>query len=212
MAYKEDPERKKARDKAYREANKERLKAYGKAWQEANREKCREAARKHREANREKERARQREVKRKWRAANRETHLERLREAGKKHRAANLENERARSRLYYANHPEQAQARAVRRRALKLSACPAWVDRKALLAIYEGCPPGHQVDHIAPLKGKNSCGLHVPWNLNYLPASENISKSNRQPQPGYFDWFSEPWTVHAEPEGRVWTPTNPEDE
>jgi hypothetical protein len=86
------------------------------------------------------------------------------------------------------------------------------VDRKAIEAIFADCPEGHHVDHIHPLNGKASTGLHVPWNLQYLPDAENMSKNNRPPQPGYFDWFSEPWTVHAPPQGRVWTPTNPEDE
>lgn len=70
-------------------------------------------------------------------------------------------------------------ARCWKRRAMKLKACPVWSDLLAIREIYKLCPKGFEVDHIIPLQGKDVCGLHVSWNLQYLTRAENRSKGNR---------------------------------
>jgi hypothetical protein len=88
----------------------------------------------------------------------------------------------ARRREVWATDPACSARLHYRRKDVK-DRTPPWVDKKALLAAYAGCPKGFHVDHIIPLKGlidgRPVSGLHVPWNLQYLTATENHKKHCR---------------------------------
>lgn len=65
-------------------------------------------------------------------------------------------------------------------------AMPAWADIGKIRGIYEaaakaeemtGCE--YHVDHIVPLNSRIVCGLHNEFNLQVLPALENLKKGNR---------------------------------
>lgn len=86
------------------------------------------------------------------------------------------------SKKYYYANKNKVFANCAARRARVLNAMPKWLTqehKKQIIEIYKNRPEGYHVDHIMPLKGKNSCGLHVPWNLQYLPATENFKKGNK---------------------------------
>jgi hypothetical protein len=72
------------------------------------------------------------------------------------------------------------------RRAAKRHAKPFWVNSDELKAVYLRCKEMtkstgilHHVDHIVPLKNSLVCGLHVPWNLQIIPAILNHQKYNK---------------------------------
>lgn len=82
---------------------------------------------------------------------------------------------------------ERARSQRVRRNS------PIWMKtnetfKAEIKAIYQACielnkkdgPRSWHVDHIFPLKGPNSCGLHVPWNLRIVRAEENLKKGNKE--------------------------------
>jgi hypothetical protein len=74
------------------------------------------------------------------------------------------------------------------RRALKLQRTPPWARQmmkdympiimKQRDELTRSTGIQQSIDHIVPLKGKLVSGLHVPWNLQIMELSKNISKNN----------------------------------
>jgi hypothetical protein len=138
-----------------------------------------------------------------WRATNRErkaatnaawyvANKEQINASNAAWRAANKEKFAATQAAYYANNTADYAARGrVRRQHISKHAMPAWLTeqhKQQMNAVYaearritEETGVLHTVDHIWPLKGKNSCGLHAPWNLQILTGSENDAKCNKEP-------------------------------
>ena len=97
----------------------------------------------------------------------------------KEYRLKNKEKGKKYKRLYSLNNRNLINANTAKRRATKLNATPKFANIDKIKDIYKNCPKGFHVDHIIPLNNKLVCGLHVEWNLQYLPAKENLSKSNK---------------------------------
>lgn len=91
--------------------------------------------------------------------------------------------------LYRGSNKGKINSWTAKRRAQKLQATPKWLTKEQLLEILAfyieavrltretGKP--HHVDHILPILGDGITGLHVPWNLQILTASENSKKRNK---------------------------------
>lgn len=111
----------------------------------------------------------------KWREKNKEH----IKAYYKKYSEENKEIILQKAAIFAKNNKNKVNFKNALRRAKKLKATPSWVDNIKLREIYLNCPKNHHVDHIIPLIHEKICGLHVPWNLQYLPASENLSKGNK---------------------------------
>ena len=165
----------KERKKEYRKANPDKIKEY----YNVNSDKIKE----YRKANSDKIKERMKE----YAKAN----SDKIKELKKEYRKANSDKIKERSRDYAKANPDKLNAIRAKRRSKKLQATPPWLTKEHLSAIRmyytkskaleKATGIKHHVDHIVPLQGKNVCGLHVPWNLQVLTASENSSKNNSYP-------------------------------
>lgn len=114
---------------------------------------------------------------RKWVTENQEQN----RQYKRKHNAKAVADGRSAEykRRWRAANQERSRASVSARRRRLAQATPRWVDKAAIIKIYEeAVRQGLTVDHIVPIKHKDVCGLHVPWNLTLVPASDNYSKGN----------------------------------
>jgi len=75
--------------------------------------------------------------------------------------------------------PEKVALARIKRRYIEKQATVCFSNKRKIKEFYENRPKGYHVDHIVPLNNSFVCGLHVEYNLQYLPASENIKKSNK---------------------------------
>jgi hypothetical protein len=103
--------------------------------------------------------------------------------------AANPAAKKTYGRAYAEKHRAKINAYLKNRYSKKLHRTPAWLTVDDLWLIEQTYDLAQkrtemlgfawQVDHIIPLQGRVVSGLHVPHNLQVIPACENRKKSNR---------------------------------
>lgn len=110
-------------------------------------------------------------------------------EQKRKWAGANKERVREYSKIYSQKNLPLRAAAQKKREAAKKKRMPPWLTSSDLLRIrcyYQVAAMRSKetgfkwhVDHIVPLQGDNVSGLHVPWNLQVIPALENLRKHNK---------------------------------
>ena len=103
-------------------------------------------------------------------------------------RQSNPKKSAAYSRKYVTKNKGERNLWTANYRSAKDARQPSWLNAGQLFemeSIYNYCAAlrsaglDYHVDHIVPLRGDNVSGLHVPWNLQVITGSENMSKGNR---------------------------------
>lgn len=169
--------------KHYATINCEHIAKYQKEYHDANRLEKKEYDRLYCKANK----AKKREQSKAWKLANKDkvTQYSRSRYLRKKDHILAV------SKLWKQCNPYKVNAYAGKRRAVLLNATPSWLTKEQyrdIEAVYKEARKisedkgiQYHVDHIYPLQGKGVLGLHVPWNLQILVGSENLTKINKLP-------------------------------
>jgi len=92
----------------------------------------------------------------------------------------NPDSYRNNTKRWRKNNPGMAALSNIKYHAERKLRVPSF-GQAGIKEFYNNRPEGYEVDHIIPLKGKTASGLHVIWNLQYLPKAVNRSKFNRMP-------------------------------
>ena len=180
------------RGKIYRSSNKEKIRIQQRCWEQSNPEKKRaknkrwrdkdlqgqsERARSWQLANKERDRV----TKDIWKSNNKQKILALKREDYKRHRVTQL----ATVKVWRDSNRAACASYSGAKRARKRNATPSWASAEIIKTIYhqarvltETTGIIHHVDHVIPLAHKFVCGLHVEHNLQILLFSENLEKHN----------------------------------
>lgn len=142
-----------------------------KTWQNYNQDDYRQLVKKWKENNKE----RVRDINNNYRKLYYEKHPENVKLSKKKWRDKNKHL----ISIYSACRRKQIDRQSVKLSKDMLIEIKSIYDQSKILSEQTGIP--HHVDHIIPLKAKMCSGLHVPWNLQIITASENVRKGNRMP-------------------------------
>lgn len=115
-----------------------------------------------------------------------------LSKQAKIYRMKNKEKILVAGREHYLNNKGSYAEKRTRRRVAVKQATPPWTssqDLSIFKKIYtQAVRLQAHVDHIIPINGDIVSGLHVIWNVQVLPASENLAKSNSLPHKE--DWLA----------------------
>jgi SNF2 family DNA or RNA helicase len=166
--------------KVYLDANKETISQRNKEWYQQNKESRQEYSKKYKAENKEKlserNKRRYQEKKEYLKAYNKQQY--------EKHKAKRL----ARRKEYVKENKEKISAYWGKRRASKRNRIPKWLSKEDLWIIQEAYVLANMrkklfginwhIDHIIPLRGVEVSGLHVPNNIQVVPAIWNLKKSN----------------------------------
>jgi len=170
------------RAQEYREENKPRIQKYLRNWYKKNRKRIIERSKAYQSLP---------ERKRADQARNAKKYLEGREAIRARQNARNATpdgklKQKTRYLRHYASNKSYYAAKSLCGRVKRRTAKLPWVKYEDLRPWYEMAKDlslktgvKHVVDHIVPLKHRDVCGLHVPWNLQVIPELENLQKHNR---------------------------------